>query len=337
MANGKFGDNEPDPIEEVTRSIREFFENFNASPLLIGFVLLVIVLGYFLVTSVYIVDRDQKAVVLRFGEYNRTALPGWHWKFPSPIEKKYIVNTQRVFSEEFGYRSGGGGKKTRAGYDQEALMLTGDLGVARVEWDIQYRKTEPKKFLFNIRNERKILREASFAAMRRVVGDYDATEVITVKRQKIAKNVKSELQEIMDSYNSGINILDVIIQSSEPPKPVLPAFKEVDSARQDREKIRNEALQKKERILNEAEGQVARMLAEAQGDSAAMLNRARGDARRFEKILTQYRAAPEVTETRMFLETMEGAIKRSGNVYVVDKDLKNVLPMLDLKSSGGKK
>ncbi len=332
------GNGPPDPRDfgdEAQQRIESFFDWFRERPfaLLTVFVLLVIV--PLSLTLFFQVDRDEEAVILRFGKFARLVGPGLHWKLPDPIETSYILNTQRVFNEEFGYRSDGTGRRgNQRRMDREALMLTGDLGVARVEWDIQYRKAEPKKFLFNIRNEEKILREASFAAMRRIVGDWNATEVITTARQQIAQQVREELQQIMDSYRSGILIVDVLIRSSEPPEPVVPAFKEVDSARQDRERFRNEALQQQETIINETQGRVEQMISEAQGDSAAIINRALGDARRFEKILTQYQAAPRVTEDRMFLETMERAMRRSERVYVVDNEVKSILPLLDLEGSG---
>jgi membrane protease subunit HflK len=298
-------------------------------------VAIVLVLGFLalLPTMAFQVDRDEEAVILRFGEFTRLVGPGLHFKLPAPIETSYIVNTQRVFSQEFGYRHESANRQTSA-FKNESLMLTGDLGVARVKWDVQYTKSEPKKFLFNIRNEEKILREASFSAMRRIVGDYPATEVITTARMEIQQKVNDELQKIMESYRSGIRIVDVVIQSSEPPEPVLPAFKEVDSARQDRERIRNEALRKEEQILNEAEGRVEQMVSEAQGDSAAIINRALGDARYFEQVLNQYQAAPRVTETRMFLDTMKKVIRRSNRTYVVDDEVKSVLPMMRLEGQG---
>lgn len=330
-------DSTPDPRDwDLDESVRSVIDFLSGNPLALVAGVLVLLLLFTLPTMVFQVDRDEEAVILRFGKYARLVGPGLHFKLPSPLETSYIVNTQRVFSQEFGYRhsdsSSPGGSAQQ--YDNESLMLTGDLGVARVQWDVQYTKSEPVKFLFNIRNEEKILREASFAAMRRIVGDFPATEVITTARQEIQQRVRDELQKIMDSYRSGIVISDVVIQQSEPPDPVKPAFKEVDSARQDRERIRNEALRQEERIINEAEGRVEQMVSEAQGDSAAIINRALGDARYFDQVLTQYQAAPRVTETRMFLETMGKVIKRSDRIYVVDDQVKSILPMMQLKGEG---
>jgi membrane protease subunit HflK len=312
-------------LDDIIRGIVNFIRN---NPFVLLGIVLLIALALSLSTIVFQVDRDEEAIVLRFGQENRVVGPGLHWKLPSPIETKYIVNTQKVFTEEFGFRTA-----RSATYNNEALILTGDLGVARVEWVVHYKKTYPKRYLFNVLKEREILREASFAAMRRVIGDWNVAKVITSARQEIASSVQSEMQTILDSYSSGMTIQKIAIQSSEPPAPVESAYKQVDSARQKKEELRNEALAEKERVQNEVDGKVEKMLLEAQGDSAAMLNRARGDARRFDKILTQYRRAPRVTEDRMFLETMEDVMKRSERVYVVDGNVKSLLPMLNLKES----
>ncbi len=288
-------------------------------------------------SMVYQVDRDEEAVVLQLGDYNRLSSPGLHFKLPAPLETVHIVNTQNVFTKEFGFRTQQAGVRSdrqRTGYDVEALLLTGDLGVARVEWVVQYRRSEPRNWLFNVQNEERLIRDASEEAMRRIVGDYDATDVITVARVQIAKEVKNELQSIMGKYKSGIQIDDLLIQSTEPPEPVIPAFKEVDSARQDRERLRYEAEQQRETVINEAKGTAEKIVQEAQGDSAAMINRAYGDAERFRQVHREYQTAPRVTKDRLFLERMEKVITRADPVYVVDKNVKSLLPMLDLEKGG---
>lgn len=310
-------------LDDILRIIGNWI---SGNPFALLVIIVLIVLLFSASTMFYQVDRDEEAVVLRFGKEHRVVGPGLHWKLPSPIESKFIVNTQKVFSEEFGFRN------TRAGdYEDESLILTGDLGVAKVQWVIQYKKTYPRQYLFNILNERKILREASLATLRRVIGDRNVAKVITEARQEIANQAQDVLQQLLDRYSSGITVRKVAIQQSEPPDEVVSAYKEVDSARQERERLRNEALAEKERVINEVKGKVSRLLEEAQGDSAAMINRAKGDARRFNKILTEYRQAPKVTEDRMFLETMEDVMKRSSKVYVVDEKVEGVLPLLQLR------
>lgn len=329
-------DEEQLSFDDVVRSVVDWFRENPFTLVLVGLLFFAVAFGS---SIVYQVDRDEEAVVLRLGDYTRLDGPGLHFKLPAPIETVHIVNTQRVFTKEFGFRTEEAGVRTRrdrTGHDVEALMLTGDLGVARVEWVVQYRRNEPRNYLFNVQNEERLIRDASEEAMRRIVGDYDATDVITVARVKIAKEVKSELQDIMGKYNAGIQIDDLLIQSTEPPEPVIPAFKEVDSARQDRERLRYEAEQQREKVVNEAKGQAKKIVQVAQGDSAAMINRAYGDAERFRQVLFEYQAAPRVTRDRLFLERMEEVIQRADPVYVVDENVKSLLPMLDLEKGGSR-
>jgi len=326
-----------DPNTNLSDIIEAGIDWIQENPFTLLFVALLIFLLAFGSSMIYQVDRDEEAVVLRLGDYNRLSSPGLHFKLPAPLETVQIINTQNVFAKEFGFRTREAGVRSnreRSGHDVEALMLTGDLGVARVEWVVQYRRQEPRNWLFNVRNEERLIRDASEEAMRRIVGDYDATDVITVARVQIAKEVKDELQSIMGKYKSGIQIDDLLIQSTEPPQPVISAFKEVDSARQDRERLRYEAEQQKEKVINEAKGTAEKIVQEAQGDSAAMINRARGDAERFRQVRREYQVAPRVTKDRLFLERMEKVMSRADPVYVVDKNVKSLLPMLDLEKGG---
>ncbi len=306
-------------------SISEFFQQYR-SQFLTGAVVAIAVLAMLLLSSmVYTIDRDEQGVVTRFGAYQRLSQPGLHVKWPAPVERVHKVNTLHVFEKEFGFRSREPGVRTereRRQYDHEAFMLTGDLGVARVEWVVQFRRAEPRNFVFNVRNEERLIRDASEEALRRTVGDYEATDVITVARVEIARAVHRELQEIMDKYQSGIVIDDLLIQQTEPPQRVAPAFKEVDSARQDRERLRLEAEAIQEKVIPEARGEAERIIAEA-----------RGDAEQFTRVLNEYKQFPEVTRTRMFLSQMEEIIGRSGRIYIVDDEVKSLLPMLNLDKS----
>lgn len=273
-------------------------------------------------TMVYSVDRDERGVVTRLGAFDRVVGPGLHVKLPPPFERVHIVNTLRVFEKEFGFRGAEQRQRTerrRQNYDAEAFMLTGDLGIARVEWVVQYRRADPRSFVFNVRNEDRLIRDASEEAVRRIVGDYDAVDVITVARVEIAQAVHRELQAIMEKYSSGIVIDDLLIQHTEPPEPVAPAFREVDQARQDRERLRLEAEAVQERVIPEARGEAERIIAEA-----------RGDASRFLEVVREYQAFPEVTRHRLFLEQMEAVMARSDHIYVVDREIRSLLPMLDL-------
>jgi len=326
--------NRPD-FTEILQTIQEFLREH---PSVIGLIVLAALALFILPTLMYQVDRDERAVIMRLGAYERVEEPGLHFKLPDPIETVNIINTRRVFTREFGFRTHEAGvrsERQRSGFDREALILTGDLGVARVEWVVQYRRQEPRNFLFNVQNEERLIRDASEEAMRRIVGDWDATDVITVARVQIAQEVKDELQAIMDKYNSGIQIDDLLIQSTDAPEPVKPAFKEVDSARQDREKFRFEAEQQREKIINEAKGTADQIVEEAQGDSAAMINEAQGDAERFRQVFLEYETAPRVTKDRLFLEQMEDVMGKAEPVYIIDDNVKSLLPMMNLENKQG--
>jgi len=322
VGNGRGGSGGQPPFdpEELLQRVLDYLRRNPAAILIVALILLAIL---FLPTVVYQVDRDEQAVVTRLGAYERLEPPGLNFKLPPPFERVEIVNTRRVFSVEFGFRTverGVRSERRRQGYDQEAFMLTGDLGIARVEWVVQYRRAEPRNFVFNVQDEERLIRDASEEAVRRVVGDYDATEVITVARVTIAQQVRRELQSIMDKYNSGILIDDLLIQSTEPPAPVAPAFQEVDSARQDQERLRLEAEAVEERVIPEARGRAERIIREAEGD-----------ATRFTEILQEYRRFPEVTRHRLLLERMEEVLGRSERIYVVDHGVRSILPLMDLE------
>jgi len=327
-------------MDDVRRNVRRVVDWFRRYPLSLFFLFLLLIVMLTAPTMIYRVNADQEAVVLRFGKFTEQVGPGLHTKFPFPIERAYIVDTRKVFSEEFGYRPENERSRTRRPdqtFNRESLMLTGDLGVARVEWQVQYRKTNPKKYLFNISNVTQVIRENTLATMRRIIGDKFVSNVITTARGAIRQDVKKELQKVMDQYNAGITIDAVELQATEPPaEKVISAFKEVDSARQERETFRNEALREKERVLNEVQGKKAQQISEARGKKAAIVNKAKGEAKRFENLIQQYKAAPEITETRMFLETMQDVIDRSERVYVIDRQVKGLLPHLNLRSAENK-
>lgn len=323
--------NDEPRLDEIAGQVLDWLR---ANPVMVLLLVVAVLVAYSASTVVFTVDRDEQAVILRLGAYERLVGPGLRVKWPAPIETAHIINTQRVFTKEFGFRTREAGvqsRRIREGYDNEALMLTGDLGVARVEWVVHYRRQQPRNYLFNVQNEERLIRDASEEAVRRIVGDFDATDVITVARVQIAKDVKDEMQRIMNKYNAGIFVDDLLIQSTEPPEPVIPAFKEVDSARQDRDRLRYEAEQEREQVINEAKGTAEKIVEEAQGDSAAMINLAQGDYERFNRVLMEYRNAPQVTEDRLFLERMETVLDRAGSVYVVDEGLPSVLPHLNVE------
>lgn len=299
-----------------------------------GIVVLVLAL-ILLWSSWYTVQPDETAIVQRFGKVVRTAGPGLHFKIPYGIETVRLVPTARVLKEEFGFRSEVPGRRTLYSprqFDDESLMLSGDLNVIDVEWIVQYRIAEPEKFLFQVREPIDTIRDVSEAVMRRVVGNRLGSDVLTVGRAAIATEVKDEMQKILDEYQTGIRLVTVELQNVTPPDPVKPAFNEVNEARQDKERRINEAQEQANKEIPKARGEAARTIAEAEGYGLERVNRAKGEANRFQAILAEYKKAPEVTRKRLYLEALTVILPEAKSLYIVDADQKALIPWLSLDS-----
>ena len=273
--------------------------------LAIGFVALLI-----LVSSFYQVGADEVGVIQRFGAYVRTTNPGLHLKLPWGIESIKKVKIQRVFKDEFGFRTISPGVRTQYStrdFSDESLMLTGDLNSALVEWIVQYRIKDPVNYLFRVRDVEGTIRDVSESIMRQVVGDHSVDEVIILNRKDIAIQAQTEMQALLDDYETGVDIVTVNLQDVNPPIPVQPAFNEVNEARQE------------EQVILEAEGYATNRI-----------NRAQGDADRFIDVYREYRKAKDVTKRRIYLETMEDIMSRIPEKVIVDDDLKSFLPLMQL-------
>ena len=297
--------------------------------------LLVVVL---LTTSWYRVDPEERAVVLRFGKYSKTVDPGLHFKLPFRIDTVYKVPVRRQIKMEFGFRTERAAQRTSFSnqeFDDESLMLTGDLNVADVEWVTQFKiKPDPREYLFNVRNVEQTLAAMNEAVVREVVGDRTINEVLTYGRQEIQDEAQVNLQELCDRYGMGINIDKVILQDVNPPEPVKPAFNEVNQAQQQKETLINQAQQEYNRVIPKARGDAERALEEARGYAIERVNRARGEAERFNDLFEAYKGAPDVTRRRMYLESVGEVFGTVGKKIVIDQDTKGILPMLNLNKEG---
>lgn len=290
---------------------------------------------FLIVSGYYQIEPDEVGVVQRFGAHVRTTDPGPHLKLPWPIETVRKVPVQRQLNMEFGFRSlrGSGGRteySSDAESGAEALMLTGDLNVANVEWIVQFRISDPVKFLFKVRDPELTFRYMSEAAMRKVVGDHSVDEVITVGREDIARLAKDELQTLCDRYEIGIDVQQLVLQDVNPPDPVKPAFNEVNQAIQEKERATNEAWADYNKEVPRAKGEAEQLVRAAEGYSTERVNRAEGDAKRFESVYEEYRKAPQVTRRRLYLEAMGRIAPKLGQQVVVDEKAKGVLPFLPI-------
>lgn len=292
------------------------------------------VVAWFLLSSFYTVDADEVGVIQRFGKYVETMQPGLHMKIPFGIETVKKVKVQRVLKEEFGYRTQTPGVRStyeETDYSSESLMLTGDLSCALVEWIVQYRIKDPKAYLFHVRDITGTIRDLTQSAMRQVVGDHSVDEVIITNRQEISLEVRDLLQQLLDHTETGVDIVTVNLQDVNPPGPVQPAFNAVNEAKQERERIINEALEAYNKVIPQAQGEAEQLLRQAEGYSVNRVNRARGDADKFLAIWQEYSRARDVTRRRMYLETMLEVMPRVKEVYIIDDKQSNLIPLLQLR------
>jgi membrane protease subunit HflK len=327
-------------FEEMLQNIRERFRGkfrLGGSLWLVLVALLVVVAGY---TSFFRVATNETGVVQRFGRYVRSAGPGLQLKLPFGIEQVTKVKTGRNFQMEFGYRTVEAGVRSRfteRGFKEESLMLSGDLNVVDLQWTVQYKIGNPVDFLFQVKDVDSAIRDVSESVIRRVVGNRLFDFVLTVGRAEIADRVKVEMQEILDSYRSGIQVVNVKMQNVTPPEPVKAAFNEVNEAEQEKESKINQAQAAYNKEIPKAKGNAQQTVSEAEGYALERVNRAEGEADRFLDVLKEYRLAKDVTKRRLYLESMDKLLGEVGEIYVIDADQKGLVPLLDLQKTRGTK
>jgi len=326
-------------FEEILQKIREKFRGrFRLGGSLWLFILaaLIVAAGY---ASVYTVAPEETGVIQRFGRYVRLTGPGLHFKLPFGIETVGKVKTGRNFQMEFGYRTVEAGVRSRfteRGFKEESLMLSGDLNVVDLQWTVQYKIGDPKDFLFQVKDVDSAIRDMSESVMRRVVGNRLFDFVLTVGRAEIADRVKVEMQKVLDSYRTGIQVVNVKMQNVTPPGPVEAAFNEVNEAEQERESKINQAQAAYNREIPKAKGSALQTISQAEGYALERVNKAQGEANRFLDVLKEYRQAKDVTKRRLYLESMDQLLNRVGEIYVIDADQKGLVPLLDLQKARGK-
>ncbi len=283
-------------------------------------------------TSFYMVNTDENGIVLRFGRFVRTAKPGLHLKIPLGIETALTPQVKRIFKAEFGFRTLKAGIKSTYGQKNldESLMLCGDLSVAEVEWIVQYQIREPRKFLFNVRNPQTIIRDVAESVMRSVVGDSSVDEVLTERRIEINDEAQMQMQEILDSYSTGISVVAVKLQDVNPPEKVKTAFNEVNAAQQDRERFINQAREEYNKVIPRASGQALQIVQQAEAYSINRVNTAAGDAQRFTQIWAEYRQNKDVTRRRLYLESLNRMLPGLEKKYIIDDKVKGVLPLMNI-------
>ena len=285
-------------------------------------------------TSYYQVEPDEVAVVTRFGRFVRITPPGPHTRLPLGMERVQKVPVERQLKQEFGFRTVQADVQSTFRHDAstniERVMLTGDLNVATVEWIVQYKVVDPYKYLFKLRDVEETFRLMSEATMRQVVGDHSVTELLTVGRESIAAKAKDLLSSLCHLYDNGISVQQLVLQDVDPPEPVKPSFNEVNQAIQERERAINEAWAEYNQEIPRARGRAEQALQASEGYAVDRVNRAQGDAQRFTALYDQYRRAPEVTRSRLYLETMSEVLPKAGKKLVIDEKARGILPLMQL-------
>ena len=296
--------------------------NFKITPVLIG------ILVIWLLTGIYVVGPDEVGVVRTFGEFTRVTQSGLNWKFPSPIETANTPKVTEVKRIEFGFRSLKNGQYRTV--EKESLMLTGDENIVDAEMIVQYKIKDPVKYLFNIVEPELTVREAAEASLRTVVGRNKIDETLTTGKFTIQEETKEQVQSILDKYESGIHIVAVQLQDVSPPKEVIGAFKDVASAKEDKNRMINQAEGYRNDVIPKARGEAEAMIRDAEGFKESRIKRAEGDATKFTTILKEYKKAKSITEKRLYLETMEKVLPGIDKIIVPDKESGNMLNLLNL-------
>jgi membrane protease subunit HflK len=287
-------------------------------------------------TGIYIVAPDERGVILRFGRVVREVDPGPGYHMPFPIEEILKPSVTQIRKEEFGFRTMEIGPPTRySDEDVEALMLTGDENIVKLQFIVQYRvKPEANgaaDFLFNVRDPQRTLRDTAEAAVREVVGRNKIDDVLTEGKDRIQADAEKLLQTILDHYDTGIQVVTLQLQDVDPPDQVSDAFKDVIGAQQDKERLINEANGYANDVVPKARGQAAQLLNEAEAYKAVKVQDATGAAQRFIALHEEYNKAQDVTRRRLYLETMEEVMSRVNKILLDDLAAEQVVPYLPLE------
>ena len=315
----------------------EFNVNINVRSAIgiVSFLVIVFVVAALALTSYYTVAADSEGVVLRFGKYMKTVEPGLHFKLPFGIDTVAIIPTRRQLKLEFGFTTPGYlTNPIQPSQDpmEEKSMVTGDLNAVLVEWVVQYRIEDPSQYLFDVRNPGGTLRDLSEAAMREVIGDRTVDEVITIGRQDIEIEALARMQELAKRYHLGIRVDQVQLKNVNPPAQVQASFNEVNKAQQDRENAINIANGEYNKVVPRAKGQADETIRAAEGYRFKRVNEAEGDVAAFSAVLQQYIKAPDITRTRLYLETMGDVLPETGQKIIIDDSLRQLLPVLPLSN-----
>ena len=341
--NGGGGGPTPPDLEEMLRKSQENMKKFMPGGGIGGGKLFVvaafILFAVWMAFGFYRVEAGQQGVQLVFGKYVKSAEPGLHWNFPSPIGDTLTPNVSSVRQISIGAGSSSS-RFSQSGATGESLMLTGDQNIADVEFTVFWVVSDAAKFLFNIRDPEATVRAAAQSAMREVIGQMDLVKANTTGRSEAASSARLVIQQILDSYDAGISITGVNLAKADPPQAVIEAFNDVQSARQDKERKQNEAEAYRNKIVPTARGEAQKLIQEAEAYKERVIKDAEGEAKRFTSVYESYAANKDVTRERLYLETMQDVLKGSDKV-ILDNNAQGgggvvpYLPLRELQKKGG--
>jgi len=327
---------QPDIDEFLNQLRQKFRDNFRFSNL---WLLLIVVLLAWLATGIYRVEQGELAVIRRFGKNTGTVQPGIHFHLPWPMEQRNVIKVDQIRRMELGFReTEGRGSRTSRPIPTESLMITGDENLVNIMVVIQYRISDLPMYLFKVWDpegspEGRTLRDAAETALRGVVGSMKIDDILTTGRAVVQESTKVHLQGLMDSYQTGIYVTEVKLQAVKPPEPVDASFKDVVSAKEDRERIINEAQAYREDLLPKARGQAEKMIRAAEGYKEAKVREAKGESERFRAMLTEYNLAKDITRRRLYLETMQEVLSKIDKTIISAQVGGKTLPLLPLGES----
>lgn len=284
----------------------------------IGIGVILVVIGFFwMISGFFIVQEGQTGVITTFGKYSYQTNPGFNWRWPAPIQSHEIVNVQQVRTVEVGYRNNEKNKQPK-----EALMLTDDENIIDIQFAVQYKLKDAAKWLYSNRDQEEMIRQVAETAIREIVGRSKMDFVLYEGREKVGLDVNLLMQQVLDRYESGVQITNVTMQAVQPPEQVQAAFDDAVKAGQDKERQKNEGQAYANDVIPKARGEASRLLQDAEGYRSRVIANAEGNAARFKQVLTEYQKAPAVTRDRMYLETMQQIFSNTSKL------------MMDVKNSG---
>lgn len=303
-----------------------------------GFVLIVLALFVlWLASGVYLVKSDEQGVVLRFGQYHRTTAPGLNYHFPYPFESVLTPRVTVINRVEIGKRASDDRKQYNAANLDERLMLTGDENIVDINFEVQWQIRSARDYLFNVRDPEMTVKAMAESAMREVIGRTPIAVALAEGKLEIAEATKTLLQQTLDEYKAGIDIVSVNLLDTDPPAQVIDAFRDVQTARADLETARNQAEAYRNDIIPRARGEAQKLVLDAEGYKQEVIANAQGQASRFSAVYNEYKQAKDVTQKRMYLETMEEIMSGMNKIIVDGKGAQGVLPYLPLSELKAKK